>query len=142
MTLEEMRDAIAANTKPPSETVAAMFGGKMPSLEALDRRENAARVRGQRIDRPAPKTPATDGQIVSLSVARAKQKAQRDALTKDRITLIIAALEASPMTVRTICGLTSIPTSSAQTLMENMLNDGKVSLVKRHNGAVWTLETP
>ena len=142
MTLEEMQDAIASNTKPPRQTVAAMFGGKMPSYATLARREDAARVRGQKIDRPAPKTPATDGRTASLSIARAKQKAQRAALTQERITLIIAALESSPMTVRTICGLTGIPESSAHTLMEKMLNDGKVSRVKRHNGAVWTLETP
>lgn len=40
MMLEDMQDAIAAKTKPPRETVKAMYGGKMPSFEDLARKES------------------------------------------------------------------------------------------------------
>lgn len=38
--LEDMQDAIAAKTKPPRETVKAMYGGKMPSFADLARKES------------------------------------------------------------------------------------------------------
>ena len=40
MMLEDMQDAIAAKTKPPRETVKAMYGGKMPSFADLARKES------------------------------------------------------------------------------------------------------
>ena len=144
MTLEEMQDAIAAKAKPPRETVEAMFGGKMPSHATLARRESAARVRGQQIGGGTARTTTAmrTRQDACTSIARAMQKARQMAMTQERTALIVAALETSPMTIRSLCGLVNIPTSSAQKLLDDMLNDGKVSRVKRHNGAIWALETP
>lgn len=44
MMLEDMQDAIAAKTKPPRETVKAMYGGKMPSFADLARKDNHHRI--------------------------------------------------------------------------------------------------
>jgi hypothetical protein len=144
MTLEEMQDAIAAKTKPPRETVAAMFGGVVPSLAVLARRENAARVHGHQlgggIKRPAPPEHYRTRQDACTSIARATQMARQIAMAQERIILIMAALE-TPKTVKIICGVTNIPVSSVQKLLDDMLADGKVSRVKHHHGAIWSLET-
>jgi hypothetical protein len=143
MTLEEMQDAIASKSKPARETVLAMYGGVMPSYEVLARREDAARVHGQQLGGGTSRTTMTmrTRQDADTSIARAIQKARQMTMAQERIILITAALE-TPKTLKAICGLTNIPVSSAQKLLDDMLADGKVSRVKHHHGAIWSLENP
>ena len=56
MTLEEMQDDIAAKSKPAHVTVAAMYGGTMPSYEVLARRESALSRTRPPMDTAARKT--------------------------------------------------------------------------------------
>jgi hypothetical protein len=137
MTLEEMQDAIASKSKPARETVMAMYGGVMPRYATLARRENFARINGKQ--EPKRQEPHRTRQDGDTSIARAIQQARQMDMSKAR-TEIITDLLKTPKTLKQIVGLTDIPISSAMKLLEQMLNDGKVSRVRHHHGAIWSME--
>ena len=66
MTLEEMQDAIAAKSKPARVTVAAMYGGAMPSYEVLARRESALSRTRPLMDTAAPRKTVSDARAAAI----------------------------------------------------------------------------
>lgn len=110
MTLEEMQDAIAAKTKPPRETVMAMYGGKLPSIATLAHRENIARIKGQQRGGWSKRdTPHRTRHDACTAIARSTHADQMAAMSEAR-TLIITDLLKTAMTLKQICGITGIPT--------------------------------
>jgi hypothetical protein len=117
MTLEEMQDAIAANTKPPRETVAAMFGGTMPSFATLAIRENAAQ-------RVKPSTNPTARKMISEA----------------RVAAILAHVRSNPgATVSTTATALGLGPDTARVGMVQLERQGLVVRGDRCNaGAAWT----
>lgn len=134
MMLEDMQDAIAAKTKPPRETVLAMYGGKMPSLETLARKEShASQSRAPhgntaRIDRTPEEQARADA-----NRARAKAK------TLASLALIMSHLN-KPMTAQQLSPLVKMTAQAIGAHLRAALDRGLVtrSDYSRKKGTIWS----
>ena len=124
MMLEDMQDAIAAKTKPPRETVKAMYGGKMPSFADLARKEShtAKLVRA----------PAEQAQA-DANCRRAKAK------TLATLARIMSHLD-KPMTAQQLSPLVNLSAQAIGAHLRAALDRGLVtrSDYSRKKGTIWS----
>ena len=131
MMLEDMQDAIAAKTKPPRETVKAMYGGKMPSFADLARKEShTAQSRAPRAK--IVRTPAEQAQADANS-ARAKAK------TLATLARIMSHLD-KPMTAQQLSPLVNLSAQAIGVHLRAALDQGLVtrSDYSRKKGTIWS----
>lgn len=131
MMLEDMQDAIAAKTKPPRETVKAMYGGKMPSFADLARKEgHTAQSRA-----PHDKIVRTPAEQAQADANRRRAKAK----TLATLARIMSHLD-KPMTAQQLSPLVSLSAQAIGAHLRAALDRGLVtrSDCSRKKGTIWS----
>lgn len=134
MMLEDMQDAIAAKTKPPRETVLAMYGGKMPSFADLARKEShIAQMRA-----PHANTARTDRTPAEQAHAEGNRRRAK-AKTIASLARIMLHLT-QPMTAQQLSPLVKMTAQSIGSHLRAALDRGEVtrSDYSRKNGTIWS----
>ena len=135
MMLEDMQDAIAAKTKPPRETVKAMYGGKMPSFADLARKEShTAQSRAPH----HANTARTDRTPAEQAQAEANRRSAK-AKTLATLARIMSHLDA-PMTAQQLSPLVNLSAQAIGAHLRAALEQGLVtrSDYSRKKGAIWS----
>ena len=131
MMLEDMQDAIAAKTKPPRETVKAMYGGKMPSFADLARKEShTAQSRA-----PHDKIVRTPAEQAQAEANRRRAKAK----TLATLARIMSHLD-KPMTAQQLSPLVNLSAQAIGVHLRAALDRGLVtrSDYSRKKGTIWS----
>ena len=134
MMLEDMQDAIAAKTKPPRETVKAMYGGKMPSFADLARKEShTAQSRA-----PHANTARTDRTPAEQAQAEANRRRAK-AKTLATLARIMSHLD-KPMTAQQLSPLVNLSAQAIGAHLRAALQRGLVTRedYSRKKGTIWS----